>query len=262
MEIWIILVIVVLVIAAAIAIPVGFAVRRSRIRRQISAFGWQVDPSRSLERVAALSLPPFDQGFRRGISAAIIGTTSLGTGFQAFSYGHTEPRFNGWIAMVALPMPLPELYLSTDHGGHARQWLAIPRYEVGPRWAAVLEVATADPGFAEALLTDPVLDALADWAAATPRGFDLAVDGANLVAIGSPTTDDPEALRAFVDRLDQINASIDRERVGPYEIIPKPRGSGCGAPTGPSPRARRSWSPPTPRSARSAPGSTRRSTTG
>ncbi|MFW6597005.1 hypothetical protein ACQBAU_06255 [Propionibacteriaceae bacterium Y2011] len=227
MDAIIVIMVVVLVLGLAIGgLFIGLAIRKSirqaKVREAISAYGWQTDPSPTLERVAGLALPPFDMGFGRWLSKAIIGTTSNGTSFQAFQYRHTVPPFNARIAMIALPKAFPELYVSTDRDRHRRIGVRADKVTLGPRWEPVLEAA-GDTDFANALLSPPVLDALAEWAVDSPagRGFDLSVDGANLVAVGAPTTDEPDELKVFVDRLAQVAALIDWEALARFAIEPK-----------------------------------------
>jgi|GEM_PF-4888521 len=224
-EILIILLVLVVVggIGLAIGLPIRAAVRSSRNRQAIAAFGWHVEPP-SWERIAQFSQPPFDYGFGRTVSQAIVGTSSDGTPFQAFQYGHTLPNYKVRLAMTALPAPLPAVFVSTDAKGHVRLGTQLSKVEFGPRWDPVLDVGTTHVEFAKALFTPQLLDLLLEWASLPdePAGLDLGIDGANLVALRAPGTDEPERLRVFVDRLARVARSIDHERLRPYVITPPP----------------------------------------
>ncbi|MFX4272749.1 hypothetical protein ACQBAR_06155 [Propionibacteriaceae bacterium Y1685] len=227
-----ILLIFIVILVAAVGVGGGlgirYAVRRSQIRQAITSYGWQSDRTRSLQRVMPLSLSPFDIGFKRELSEAIVGTSSNGTPFQAFEYSTTEPRTRARVTMVALPHHYPALFVSTDAKGHSRFAVQAEAYDLEPRWAPVLDVATNDQEFARALLTPQLLDELAQWAVAAPApeqkstpGIDLAVDGNNLVALRTPSTKEPEELRVFVDHLARVASLFDHDALTPYRRAPK-----------------------------------------
>lgn len=218
-----VVVLVVGAIALALFFPIRAALRASRNRKAIEAFGWHTEPP-AWDRIAQFTQPPFNYGFGRTVSQAIIGTTSDGTPFQAFEYGHTMPNYSQRVAMIALPQALPPVFVSTDTRGHSRIAADGTKIEFGPRWDAVLDIGATDPGFARALFTPQLLDLLLEWASLPDEsaGFDLGIDGANLVALRAPSTDEPERLRWFVDQMARVARALDHDRLRSYAITPPP----------------------------------------
>ena len=126
------------------------------------------------------------------------------------------PKFNQRVASVRLPLPLPDLFVSTDG---VRSGVQAAPVEVDPRF----QVRAVDAAYARAALSAGLLDAIAAFGQAGQR-VDLSVDGQQLVAVGAPK--DPDELQAYLDRLAGVAQAIDQASLAPYRITPPPAGFG------------------------------------
>jgi hypothetical protein len=141
--------------------------------------------------------------------------------FAVFEYAYTSGggHFDQRLALLQLPMPLPQLYLSS----HApRAGVVVPRVPAPPLPCAVF---AADAGYAAAVINSAVAAAVADLARPQagedePGTIDLSIDGDSLVAAGVPK--DPDHLREYLGRLGAVAATIDPAATAPYRIDPKP----------------------------------------
>jgi hypothetical protein len=123
------------------------------------------------------------------------------------------------MAMLQLPLPLPQLYL-TSHG--PRAGILVPPVACGPLPFAV---HAADARYAATVINSGVGAAAADLARPLagedePNPIDLSIDGDSLVAAGVPKN--PDHLREYLDRLGAVAAAIDPAATAPYRIDPKP----------------------------------------
>ncbi|MFC7620731.1 hypothetical protein [Microlunatus sp. GCM10028923] len=208
--------IVVLLALLVIGIAIGtiLIVRRQRWKARLRELGWTFESSPSLAPVLPLANPPFDLGFDRKTDELITGRTASGRPFAVFDYryGGTGERR---LALVKLPLPLPELYLT---GNGPRAGVGEPPVDLGTPF----QVLGADPQYARTVVTPGLVQAvdhLGRPPGAEPQAIDLSIDGDNLVSSGAPK--DPDELRSYLDRLDAVAAAIDPAAVAPYRIEPK-----------------------------------------
>ena len=171
----IILIAIALLVLAVIALLI---IRRQRYVRALRGRGWIFESRPALESVLDHHAPPFGLGFVRKVDEAISGATSTGVPFRVFEYQSSEggPKFDDRIASMQLPLPLPDLFVSTDgvrSGVHG-----VP-VDVDPRF----QVRAADATYARTALSTGLLDAIAAFGA-TGQRVDLSVDGQQLVAVG------------------------------------------------------------------------------
>ena len=154
----------------------------------------------------------------RKVDEAISGQTRGGVPFRVFEY--TSPdggaRFDDRVASLQLPLPLPLLFISTDH---ARGGVQLQPIEVDPRF----QVRAADSGYARTALPASVLDAVAAFGSAGHK-VDLSIDGQQLVAVGAPK--DPAQLQAYLEQLGAVAQAIDPTRLKSYRMTPPPAGFG------------------------------------
>lgn len=227
-EALVLLIVVVLVVAAA-GVGTLLLVRRHRWKQRIGELGWSHDANPGLDRVLSLGNPPFDCGFRRSIDEAVTGRTSTGWAFGVFDYDYRGggPRFSARVAIVALPMALPELYL-TGREVPTRTGVRPGLVPVNPQLDATVVTRAEDPRYAAAVLTAPVREQLSRWAATA--ALDLSIDHGSLVALGAPK--DPEELRAFLEQLAGLAGSLDFATLRSYAIAPKTPRLGSMARTG------------------------------
>jgi hypothetical protein len=149
--------IILIVIAVRVLGLVAFLViRRQRYVRALRGRGWTFESRPSLESVLDHHAPPFGLGFVRKVDEAICGQTASGVPFRVFEYASSEggPKFDDRVVSLQLPLPLPDLFVSTDH---ARSGVQLPEVEVDPRF----QVRAAEPGYAGTALSASVLDAIA-----------------------------------------------------------------------------------------------------
>ena len=110
------IVIILVVIAVLILSLTAFLIiRRQRYVRALRGRGWTFESRPSLEWVLDHHAPPFGLGFVRKVDEAISGQTRGGVPFRVFEY--TSPdggaRFDDRVASLQLPLPLPDLFIST-----------------------------------------------------------------------------------------------------------------------------------------------------
>jgi hypothetical protein len=162
--------------------------------------------------------PPFGLGFVRKVDEAISGQTASGVPFRVFEYTSSEggPKFDDRVASIQLPLPLPDLFVSTDH---ARSGVELPQVEVDPRY----QVRAADAGYAGTALSASVLDAVAAFGQAGHK-VDLSIDGQQLVAVGTPK--DPEQLQGYLEKLGAVAQAFDPGALAPYRATPPTPGFG------------------------------------
>ncbi len=195
-----------LVVGAAVAVVL--LVRRHRYVASLRERGWTFESSPSLESVLDHHAPPFGLGLEREVDEGIAGTTRSGVGFRVFEYAVKGggPRFDARVASLRLPVPLPDLFLST---GPARSGVRLPAVPADP----ALEVRAADPAYAQALLSPSVLAALNAFGGAG-HALDVGVDGASLVAVGAPR--DPDALETYLEALATVVVAVDAHALSPW----------------------------------------------
>lgn len=204
------------VLVIGIAVATVLIVRRQRWKGRLRELGWTFESSPSLAPVLPLANPPFDLGFDRRTDELITGRTASGRPFAVFDYGYAGTAERR-LALVKLPSPLPELYLT---GSGPRAGVTEPPVDLGP--GTPFQVLGADPGYARAVVTPGLVQAVDRFGrppGEEPRAVDLSIDGDNLVSSGAPK--DPDELRGYLDRLDAVAAAFDPAAVGPYRIEPK-----------------------------------------
>jgi hypothetical protein len=206
-----IVIILVVVAVLALGLLTFLIIRRQRYVRALRGRGWTFESRPSLESVLDHHAPPFGLGFVRKVDEAISGHTTTGVPFRVFEYSSNDggPRFDDRVASVQLPIPLPDLFLSTDG---ARDGVELPVVEVDR-----FQVRAADPGYARSAMAGAVLDAIATFGDAGRR-VDLSVDGQQLVAVGAPKN--PEELQTYLEQLGAIAQAFDHEGLGAYQTAP------------------------------------------
>ena len=212
-------VIILIVIAVLVLGLIAFLIiRRQRYVRALRGRGWTFESRPSLESVLDHHAPPFGLGFVRKVDEAISGQTAGGVAFRVFEYESSEggAKFDDRVASMQLPLPLPDLFLSTDQ---ARGGVELPPIEVDPRF----QVHASDSGYAQAALSGPVLDAITAFGSAGNK-VDLSIDGHQLVAVGAPK--DPERLQTYLEQLGAVAQALDPTTLKPYQTMPLPAGFG------------------------------------
>ena len=213
------IVIILIVIAVLVLGLIAFLIiRRQRYVRALRGRGWTFESRPSLESVLDHHAPPFGLGFVRKVDEAISGQTATGVPFRVFEYASSEggPKFDDRVASLQLPLPLPDLFLSTDH---ARSGVQLPEIEVDPRY----QVRAADAGYAGAAVSGSVLDAIAAFGQAGHK-VDLSIDGQQLVAVGAPK--DPDQLQAYLEKLEAVAQAFNPGVLAPYQVTPPAAGFG------------------------------------
>jgi hypothetical protein len=213
------IVIILIVIAVLVLGLIAFLIiRRQRYIRALRGRGWTFESRPSLESVLDHHAPPFGLGFVRKMDEAISGQTATGVPFRVFEYASSDsgPKFDDRIASMQLPLPLPDLFVSTDH---ARSGVPVAEVEVDPRF----QVRTADAGYAKTALSASVLDAIAAFSQAGHK-VDLSIDGQQLVAVGAPK--DPEQLQGYLEQLGAVAQAFDPGALAPYQVTPPAPGFG------------------------------------
>ena len=211
----IILIVIAVLVVGLIALLI---IRRQRYVRALRGRGWTFESRPSLDWVLDHHAPPFGLGFVRKVDEAISGQTAAGVPFRVFEYTSSEggPKFDDRVASVQLPLPLPDLFVSTDH---ARGGAELPQVEVDPRY----QVRAADAGYAGTALSASVLDAIAAFGQAGHK-VDLSIDGQQLVAVGTPK--DPEQLQGYLEKLGAVARAFDPGALAPYRVTPPTPGFG------------------------------------
>lgn len=213
------IVIILIVIAVLVVGLIAFLIiRRQRYVRALRGRGWTFESRPSLDWVLDHHAPPFGLGFVRKVDEAISGQTASGVPFRVFEYTSSEggPKFDDRVASMQLPLPLPDLFVSTDH---ARSGVELPQVEVDPRY----QVRAADAGYAGTALSASVLDAIAAFGQAGHK-VDLSIDGQQLVAVGTPK--DPEQLQGYLEKLGAVARAFDPGALAPYRVTPPTPGFG------------------------------------
>jgi hypothetical protein len=211
--------IILIVIAVLVVGLIAFLIiRRQRYVRALRGHGWTFESRPSLDWVLDHHAPPFGLGFVRKVDEAISGQTATGVPFRVFEYTSSEggPKFDDRVASMELPLPLPDLFVSTDH---ARSGVELPQVEVDPRY----QVRAADAGYAGTALSASVLDAVAAFGQAGHK-VDLSIDGQQLVAVGTPK--DPEQLQGYLEKLGAVAQAFDPGALAPYRATPPTPGFG------------------------------------
>ena len=211
----IILIVIAVLVVGLIALLI---IRRQRYVRALRGRGWTFESRPSLDWVLDHHAPPFGLGFVRKVDEAISGQTAAGVPFRVFEYTSSEggPKFDDRVASMQLPLPLPDLFVSTDH---ARSGVELPQVEVDPRY----QVRAADAGYAGTALSASVLDAIAAFGQAGHK-VDLSIDGQQLVAVGTPK--DPEQLQGYLEKLGAVARAFDPGALAPYRVTPPTPGFG------------------------------------
>jgi hypothetical protein len=209
--------VVVIAVVLVVALVAFLIIRRQRYLRGLRSHGWTFDTSPALDWVLDHHAPPFGLGFVRTVDEGISGTVA-GVPFRVFEYDQSEggPRFGDRLASLALPLALPDLFLSA---GPVRSGVGLNPVEVD----AGLDVRAADPAYAQTVLSPPVLAAIAAFGQAGHR-VDLSVDGQHLVAVGAPK--DPDELSGYLERLAAVALAFDASALAAYETFPLPPGFG------------------------------------
>ena len=211
-----VLIILIVIAVLAVGLMAFLIIRRQRYIRALRGRGWTFESRPSLEWVLDHHAPPFGLGFVRKVDEAISGQTATGVPFRVFEYASSEggPKFDERIASIQLPLPLPDLFISTDH---ERSGVQLPQVELDPRF----QVRAADAGYPKTALSASVLDAVTAFGQAGHQ-VDLSIDGQQLVAVGAPK--DPEQLQSYLEQLGTIVQAFDPEALAPYRVIPPPPG--------------------------------------
>jgi hypothetical protein len=211
--------IILLVVAVvALGLITFFIIRRQRYVRALRGRGWIFESRPALESVLDHHAPPFGLGFVRKVDDAISGQASAGVPFRVFEYSSSDggPKFDDRVASVQLPLPLPDLFVSTNQ---PRAGVHLPAVEVDPRF----QVHAADSDYARSAISAAVLDAIAVFGH-NDRVVDLSIDGEHLVAVGAPK--DPDDLQSYLEQLAAIAQAINQENLAPYRVIPQQPGFG------------------------------------
>jgi hypothetical protein len=212
-------VIILIVIAVLVVGLIAFLIiRRQRYIRALRGRGWTFESRPSLESVLDHHAPPFGLGFVRKVDEAISGQTATGMPFRVFEYTSSDggPKFDDRVASMQLPLPLPDLFVSTDC---ARSGVQLPEIEVDPRY----QVRAADAAYAGTALSASVLEAIVAFGQAGHQ-VDLSVDGQQLVAVGAPK--DPDQLQGYLVKLGAVAHAFDQAALSPYRVAPPPAGFG------------------------------------
>jgi hypothetical protein len=209
-------IVIVAVVVVVLALIAFLIIRRQRYVRALRSRGWTFETSPRLEWVLDHHAPPLGLGFVRKVDEGISGTTSAGIPFRVFEYAKAEggPDFDERLASLQLPLPLPEVFVTTDTPRSGVRW---PVVEIDPR----VRVWAADPAYARAVLSSSMLGAIAAFGQAGHR-VDLSIDGAHLVAVGAPK--DPDELQAYLEDLAQVAQSVDASGLASFAITPPPPG--------------------------------------
>jgi hypothetical protein len=213
------IVIILIVIAVLVVGLIAFLIiRRQRYIRALRGRGWTFESRPSLDWVLDHHAPPFGLGFVRKVDEAISGQTASGVPFRVFEYTSSEggPKFDDRVASMQLPLPLPDLFVSTDN---ARSGVELPQVEVDPRY----QVRAADVGYAGTALSASVLDAIAAFGQAGHK-VDLSIDGQQLVAVGTPK--DPEQLQGYLEKLGAVAQAFNPGALASYRVTPPTPGFG------------------------------------
>lgn len=179
--------------------------------------GWQTRAFGYLGQIIDFSLPPFQSGMRRVVGRTTTGRIGPNLPFQAFTYVVDDVETE--VASLPLPFPLPPLVL--HRGPSVRAGVLTPVGDLGAlaRVTAAgqrdgFEVACGQPELARAVLQPAVAQFLRSWGTTGVVGrsellphFDLAFDGAHIVAVNGPTPDDPR-FPTYLTRLARLSTML------------------------------------------------------
>ena len=145
-----------MVAVVALGLITFFIIRGSATYKSCRGRGWTFESRPALESVLDHRAPPFGLGFVRKVDEAISGQASAGVPFRVFEYSSSDggPKFDDRVASVQLPLPLPDLFVSTNQ---RRAGVHLPAVEVDPQF----QVHAADPDYARSVMSAAVLDAIA-----------------------------------------------------------------------------------------------------
>lgn len=207
-------IVLVAVVVVVLALVTLLIVRRQRYIRALRSRGWIFESTPPLSSVLDHHAPPFGLGFVRDVDEGIAGRTRSGVPFRVFEYSYAEggPKFDERLASLALPLALPDLFISV---GRPRSGVRYGTVAVDPG----LEIRAADVDYARAVLSNPVRSALAAFGQAGHR-VDLSIDGPALVAVGAPK--DPDELEAYLELLAPVAQAIDPAALSAYAQPPRP----------------------------------------
>jgi hypothetical protein len=213
-----IVIILIVITVLAVGLVAFLIIRRQRYVRALRERGWTFEARPSLDWVLDHHAPPFGLGFVRKVDEAISGQTATGVPFRVFEYASSDggPKFDERVASMQLPLPLPDLFIST---GDARSGVQLAEVEVDPGF----RVRAADVGYTKAALSASVVDAIAAFSQAGHR-VDLSIDGQQLVAVGAPK--DPGQLHSYLEKLGAIAQAFNSEALATYRMTPPPPGFG------------------------------------
>lgn len=206
------------IIVLILGVVAFFVIRRQRYVRALRSRGWRFDSRPSLPEVLDHLAPPFGLGFDRSVDELVSGPTQAGVAFRVFEYTRAQGwgRFDERVASLALPGPLPDLFLSA---GPPRAGTDLPAFTVAHGWT----VSVADQAYAQQLLNPAVLAAVDAFGRAGHR-VDLSVDGAQLVAVGAPK--DPEELAAYLESLAPVAQAVAATDLTAWARSPRTPGFG------------------------------------
>lgn len=160
------------VLLVAIGVPTALVIHKQRYVRSLTDRGWTFIDSPTTAHIAELGVPPFGRGFDRHVDDLARGRAGNGAWFQCFEYRTRESKSR--VLALRMATALPELHVVA--GSRPRPGVVtppIPGYEP-------LLVTSPDPEFARALLTGPVLQAIAAYG--QHEIVDLSLDGNHLTA--------------------------------------------------------------------------------
>ncbi|WP_425310263.1 hypothetical protein AADG42_16470 [Ammonicoccus fulvus] len=198
--------------------------------------GWQTRAFGHLGQIADFFLPPFQMGTRRLVRRTTSGRVGPALPFQAFTYVVDDVEIE--VASLPLPFPLPPLVV--HRGPSVRAGVLTPVGDVGDlaRVTGVgerdaFEVACGQPEFARAVLQPAIAQSLRSWGSpfsgSTRDGllpnFDIALDGAHLVAVNGPTPDDPR-FPTYLTRLLGLTLALVNAPIRHFVRPPRPPGLG------------------------------------
>lgn len=179
-----------IIVGLVVAVVIALIVRRQLYVKSLRDKGWTFEGSPTLANTYGLNNPPFGLGYNRKIDDEISGTTTGGVPFAVFEYNAL-----GYVATLALPRPLPELYV----GSAPRPGAVGLQKQLGP-WL----VTAGDPAWAEAAMG--AIGASVDALAAAGHPVDLSVDGVRLVALGVPR--EAQAMESFLNGVEPIARAL------------------------------------------------------
>ncbi len=198
--------------------------------------GWQTRAFGHLGQIVDFFLPPFQTGTRRVVGRTTSGRIGPALPFQAFTYVVDDIETE--VTTLPLPFPLPPLVV--HRGPSVRAGVLTPVGDLGDlaRITGVgerdgFEVACGQPELARAVLQPEITQLLRSWGSplgSTTRDsllptFDIAFDGAHLVAVNGPSADDPR-FPAYLTRLLRLSLALVNAPIRHFVRPPRPPGLG------------------------------------